>query len=216
MQKSNNTNLWVKVCGLTRSEDLSFIAENEIDAIGLVFVKSSKRFVNDHNAKEISQRAKTMGLKVAGVFSNHLQHEIEKIASMVNLDMIQLHGNEPPELCKALRESLSIPIVKAIAVVDSQSLDGYARYNICDAILLDNKDPGSGKRFDWNLIAKNIPKSPPTILAGGITSFNIHKINFMDQLWGIDLSSSVESAPGIKSEKLIKELRKSIDSLPQN
>ena len=161
-----------------------------------------------------------MGLKVAGVFFvNHLQHEIEKIASMVNLDIIQLHGEEPPELCKAckaLKESLSMPIVKAIAVVDSQSLDGYAKYSTCDAILLDNKDPGSGKRFDWNLIAENIPKSPPTILAGGITSFNIHKISFMDQLWGIDLSSSIESAPGIKSEKLIKELRKSIDSLPQN
>ena len=137
--------MWVKVCGLTRSEDLSFIAENGIDAIGLVFVKSSKRFVNDHIAKEISKRAKSMGLKVAGVFSNHLQHEIEKIASMVNLDIIQLHGEEPPELCKALKESLSMPIVKAIAVVDSQSLDGYAKYSTCDAILLDNKDLVLGK-----------------------------------------------------------------------
>ena len=213
MHKSANKNFWVKVCGITRSEDLRFISENGIDAIGLVFVSSSKRFVDDHQAKEISKRSKAMGLKVVGVFSDHSQSEIERTASMANIDIIQLHGNEPPELCKALKESLSIPIVKAIAVVDGRSMAEYSRYSVCDAILLDNKNPGSGKRFDWNLIAENIPKSPPTILAGGITSSNIHHISFIDQLWGIDLSSAVESAPGIKSEKLIKELRKSLDSL---
>jgi phosphoribosylanthranilate isomerase len=213
MGKTSKKQLWLKICGITHAEDLKIIASVGAQAIGLVFVESSKRFVSTETASGISHHAQSLGLKVVGVFANHTQEKIESTFKNTHLDLIQLHGDESPAFCRSIQDSLKIPVIKALAVTDKRIMSYYSDYEDCHAILLDNKDPGSGKRFDWNLVEGSLPLSPPTILAGGLTSENLKKIPFIDRLYGIDLSSSVESSPGRKSAKLVKDFKESLERL---
>lgn len=186
----------IKICGLSRKEDIVIVNKYLPDYIGFVFA-SSKRQVSFTQAKQLKQLLDSK-IKVVGVF---VDEDNDKILSLVNdcvIDMIQLHGSENNDDIGYLKKYTNVPIIKAIKVIDESSLD--INYDV-DYYLLDNKVSGSGQSFDWSLL-KQLDK--PYFLAGGINLDNVgDAVNY--DVYGLDISSGVETN-GIKDEAKIKEI----------
>lgn len=186
----------IKICGLSRGEDIEIVNKYLPDYIGFVFA-SSPRQVSFNKAKQL-RRLVNNKIQVVGVF---VDEDNDKILSLVNdyvIDVIQLHGNETNDDIKYLKQYTNVPIIKAIKVIDESSLD--VKYDV-DYYLLDNKVSGSGQSFDWSLL-KQLDK--PYFLAGGINLDNISEALSFNQ-YGLDISSGVETN-GIKDEAKIKEI----------
>lgn len=186
----------IKICGLSRKEDIMYVNEVKPDYIGFVFAKS-RRQVNLQQAKELKQLLDKNILAV-GVF---VDEDIEKIAEIVNqgiIDMIQLHGHEDQAYIDELNTYVHCPIIKALRVKNKES---FVTYQHIDYYLLDGCQPGSGQSFDWN----DIPIfNHPFFLAGGICLDNIDEA-LKVPCFAVDVSSGVETN-GHKDLKKIKEL----------
>lgn len=192
----------IKICGLSRREDIEIVNKYLPDYIGFVFA-SSPRQVSFNKAKQL-RRLVNNNIQVVGVF---VDEDNDKILSLVNdyvIDVIQLHGNETNDDIKYLKQYTNVPIIKAIKVIDESSLD--VKYDV-DYYLLDNKVSGSGQSFDWSLL-KQLDK--PYFLAGGINLDNISEALSFNQ-YGLDISSGVETN-GIKDEAKIKEIIRRISN----
>ena len=192
----------VKICGITRVEDAKAALDAGADAIGLVFAKSPRRV----SAKQAEKICKAVGpwVSVVGVFVNEKSSVISQLALDCGLDVVQLHGEEPPAFIKSIG---GVKIIKAFRVENKADLKQVARYNT-DAFLFDTKVSGlyggSGKSFDWNVL-KSARFSKPWILSGGLSVKNVRQALKSLNPYGVDVSSGVEKAPGIKDAKLIKE-----------
>ncbi|UJF19821.1 bifunctional indole-3-glycerol-phosphate synthase TrpC/phosphoribosylanthranilate isomerase TrpF [Vibrio sp. SS-MA-C1-2] len=197
-----------KVCGLTRPEDAITAYQAGANYGGLIFVPQSKRVISVNQAKEIKAAAP---LSYVGVFQNQEINEVSQIAAALNLNVIQLHGDEDQQYIDQLRDLLpkSTEIWKALAV--SKQLPEF-NYQQVDRYLLDSKvtqvidnktvtqTGGTGEVFDWQLISEENKKQ--IMLAGGISPENAKQASQLACL-GLDINSGAESAPGIKeSEKL--------------
>ncbi|MGK0298801.1 MAG: phosphoribosylanthranilate isomerase [Gammaproteobacteria bacterium] len=193
----------IKICGITRPEDGITAAQEGADAIGLVFYPLSKRRVTISVAKsiigEISPFVTTVGL-----FVDATEEEVNSVLQDVHLDLLQFHGSETQEDCLRYNK----PYIKAVKMTEDIKL--IEQINIYDksiGILLDAFVPGvaggSGETFNWELIPDNIQK--PLILAGGLNPGNIR--NAIDRVkpYAVDVSSGVESEPGIKNRDKIKK-----------
>jgi len=186
--------MWVKICGITRLEDALLAEELGADAIGFIFAPSPRQmdpFGAAAIAKQLCHVAKV------GVFVDREIGEIQEIRALCRLDAVQLHGNESPEFCRSLGGTM----IKALRVRNETSLAQIAAYSGVWKVLLDAYDPGklggTGKWISADLL-RSQPDFSRVILAGGITPENVLELIGAFKPFGIDVSSGVESAQGIK------------------
>ncbi len=179
----------VKICGISEIETALVAAEAGADAIGLVFAPSRRR-VSVAQARAISAAMPPFVNKV-GVFADEVPSRVEEVVAACGLDVIQLHGDEPPEVCAELR----MPILKAIRVKDASSLEVMGAYHVA-AFLLDTYVAGvaggSGRPFDWDLAAQ-AARSARIVLSGGLTPDNVQEALSRVRPYGVDVSSGVET-----------------------
>jgi phosphoribosylanthranilate isomerase len=186
----------IKICGITRSEDALVCAHAGADAIGLVFYPPSPRHVAAAQAAMIA-RALPPFVTTVGLFVNPAAEQVEAVLNEVHLDVLQFHGDEPPEFCA----SFGVPYLKAIRVKAGVDLVQCAiRYQEAQGLLLDayveGTPGGTGRSFDWKLIPAELPL--PVILSGGLEPANVADAICRVRPWAVDVSSGVEASKGIK------------------
>jgi len=195
----------IKVCGLTDPSEAKAVAEAGANAIGLVFAKSPRQIYPDR-AREIVQNLPPM-VQTVGVFVNESPEKIRQITDYCGLDLVQLHGEETPEICRELAPR-AIKAWRIRTEADIQALLSYQE--VVKAFLLDAWSPeahgGTGETFDWSIAieAKKV-LSRPIILAGGLRPENVAGAVKQVRPWGVDVSSGVENAPGKKNIGLVAE-----------
>ena len=200
----------VKICGITNYEDGRAAMEMGADVLGFNFYRPSPRYIAPEAATKIINRLPAF-VDVGGVFVNSSLEETRGIASQCQLDWIQLHGDENVEFCRWLAYD-SPKTMKAIRVKDAKDLEHVDAYST-DAVLLDAYDPnkygGTGLTFDWNIIG-HIGKR--IFLAGGINPDNAVAAVELG-VYGIDVCSGIESEPGRKDHRKMKQLFDNIHHL---
>jgi len=199
------TRLFVKVCGITSPDDGVAAAQAGADAIGLVFWPESPRAVTVERARAIGAALPPFVVRV-GVFVDAGRDLMARVADAVGLDLLQLHGDEPPEALGDLpRRAL-----KAVRVGDGFAPEDALRYEGRAAgLLLDTRAPGTpggtGSAFDWSLARGVRERSRFLLLAGGLTPENVHAAIEAVRPDGVDASSSLETAPGRKDHGRVRE-----------
>lgn len=206
--------LKIKVCGMRSPENIRRIETLDIDYIGFIFYQGSPRCVSGGDESLHAIRLCTK--RKVGVFVNEALDSMLEKADLYRLDVLQLHGDESPETCMALRQS-GYCVIKAFSVASVEDFVQIERYADCiDYVLFDTKCAGyggSGKRFDWSLL-ESYTGHAPFLLSGGLTPDSLHDICLLEhtRFAGIDLNSGFEIAPAIKDveklEKFIGEIRK--------
>jgi len=185
----------VKICGITRREDLRAAVEAGADAIGLVFYPPSPRCLTLERACELRDAVPPFVAPVA-LFVNAAKEEIEQVIQRVRPAVVQFHGEETPEFCAAF----GVPYVKACRVKPGVDLLKYLRpFSGASGWLLDShveEYGGVGERFDWSLVPAGLER--PLVLSGGLTRANVGDAIRRVRPWAVDVSSGVESAKGIK------------------
>ena len=191
----------IKICGTTNLDDALIAVEAGADALGFIFVPNTPRYLHPDEAAKIIEELPPF-ITTVGLFVNAEQKEIDTIANNCSLDAIQLHGEEPPELCVTLNRR----VVKAFRVKDESSLSRLRDYHV-RAYLLDTYVKGTmggtGKVFDWNLAVK-AKQYGRIILAGGLNPHNIASAILRVRPYGVDVSSGVEASPGRKDPAKVK------------
>lgn len=193
----------VKICGITRPGDALAAAELGADAIGLVFHGASSRAVDISTARGV-MAALPPFVSTVGLFLDPDPDQVRAVLAELPLDVLQFHGQESPEFCAAFQH----PYIKAVpmAEADQDQVRRYAqRFSAAQGLLLDSHQGGGlgglGKRFDWSRIPADL--SLPVILAGGLNPNNVAEA-VAHQPYAVDVSSGVESAPGIKDRVLMQ------------
>jgi phosphoribosylanthranilate isomerase len=194
----------VKICGITNSGDAIAAIGAGCDALGFVFYKKSPRYITSLCAKKIIRLIPSRILKI-GVFVNAEEKTIKNIAKTCRLDMLQFHGNESIQFCHKFK---GYKIIKAFRVKDKLDLKGILKYRTF-AYLFDNfektKIGGTGKKFNWNLLANRDKIKRILFLSGGLKKKNVKEaIKIVHPDW-LDVSSSVELRPGKKDYKKVKK-----------
>ena len=205
--KDRDTQVKVKICGMTNLKDVKVAVDGGVDAVGFIFYKKSPRSVTMQAVREIVLELPPF-VDSVGVFVNETAEQINKIADHCKLDRVQLHGDESPAFCKKIRRR----VIKVIRVKDIQSLKKLSDYPVSSFLLdtfSEDQYGGTGKVFDWNL-AYPAKKYGPIILAGGLTPINVHQAIQRIQPYGVDVCSGVENQPGIKDHKKMKAFLKNV------
>ncbi|AQS48388.1 N-(5'-phosphoribosyl)anthranilate isomerase [Thioclava nitratireducens] len=200
----------VKICGLRKAEDIAAAVEAGARYVGFVFFPKSPRHLEIAEARELAQEVEP-GIAKVGLVVNPSDELLTEITEAVPLDMIQLHGSETPERVSEIRAKFGLPVMKAVGVADAADLPKIADYEaVADQILLDAKPPkeaelpgGNGLSFDWRLIAGR-KWEKPWMLAGGLTPENVAEAILLAGARQVDVSSGVESAPGVKDPEKIR------------
>ena len=199
----------VKICGITRQQDADAVAACGADALGLVFYPDSPRYVELPGARAIS-RSVAPFVTVTGLFVNAMPDTIEAALAEVPLGLLQFHGQEDNSDCT----KWGLPFIKSVAMQPGQDLQAVMdAFPDAAGFLLDAWQPrthgGGGETFDWNIIPPGIER--PLILAGGLTPGNVNEAVRQVKPWGVDVSSGVESAPGIKSVEKINQFMTGVE-----
>ena len=198
------TGLFVKICGITRVQDAELAAGLGASALGFVFWPDSPRYISAEAAKAIAAIVPGNVLKV-GVFVDQPMEDVARILDDVGLDVAQLHGHESPEYCRQLKERYVVSgpsrtVIKAVAMSGNGSVS-IADFDPDVVLLVDAHDPsrfgGTGKTVNWDS-AREIASTRRTILAGGLNAANVKLAVRSVRPYGVDVSSGVESAPGVK------------------
>jgi len=201
----------VKVCGITNVDDAMYAAELGADALGFIFYRGSPRFIDPGEARRIIAELPPF-ISAVGVFVNESPGEITRVARSSGIDTIQLHGDEPPERCDALRP---YRVIKAFRVGGSFDPEILRRYRAC-AYLLDSYDPGkyggTGRTFDWR-IAGAAGRFGKVIVSGGIGPDNVLDVVERSHPYAVDVNSAVELAPGRKDRKKLRTLFEKLKEL---
>src|SRR5689334_4721585 len=185
----------IKICGITRPQDLRAAVEAGADAIGLVFYPPSPRCLKLAQAAELRNAVPPFVTPVA-LFVNASKEEIAQVIKHVRPAMLQFHGEETPDFCAAF----GVPYLKACRVKPGVDLLKYLRpFSGAAGWLLDShveEYGGVGERFDWSLVPAGLER--PVVLSGGLTRANVGDAIRRVRPWAVDVSSGVESAKGIK------------------
>ena len=186
----------IKICGITSVEDAIAVVDAGAEALGLVFYAASSRAVNIEQARAIALAAGPFTV-VTGLFVDADPAFVNSVLRQVPLHLLQFHGDEAPTYC----ESFARPYMKAIRMRPELDVAAaIAEYPTASGILLDAYRPGvpggTGETFDWVRVPKSSRK--PLVLAGGLTPANIADAIQTTQVYGVDVSGGVESAPGKK------------------
>jgi len=193
----------VKICGITSREDAWAAVEAGADAIGFIFVKGSPRWIEPEAAAAIAREVGPF-VTTVGVFMDKTVEEVEKIGAACGLSLAQLHGSEPPELCRRLR----LPFVKSIRVRSEDDLATLSNYPQARAFLLDTYDAerpgGTGKTFPWEIAAKAAQEAK-IVLSGGLTPGNVAQAVTQVRPYAVDVSSGIEIVPGRKDHRKMRE-----------
>jgi phosphoribosylanthranilate isomerase len=199
----------IKICGITDQEIAKKLVSLPVDMLGLVFVKTSPRYVSIEQALKI-QKIVDNSIEIVAVFQDQPLIEIKQIVELLRPDYVQLHGQEDPAFCKAVR----VPIIKAIRLgrtikETKKLLDDYR--SVCRYFLIDRKVQGTGPLVNLTQLSK-LAASYPLLLSGGLNSSNITQIlNFIDDsVRGVDVSGGVEDSPGHKSNKKVSTFVKRV------
>ncbi len=192
----------VKICGITNPDDALAAADAGADSLGFVFYKGSPRYIDPREAGKII-RGLPLFVTPVGVFVNETAEAVEEIAGISGIQVIQLHGEEPPDFCRRSR-----PVIKAVRVRSLQSLNGLESFQgLAAAFLLDAYAPdaagGTGLTFNWD-IAGSAKRFGRIILAGGLTTDNIAGAVRHVRPFGVDVSSGVEKARGRKDHAKVR------------
>jgi phosphoribosylanthranilate isomerase len=186
----------VKVCGITRAEDAALAAELGACAVGFVFWPGSPRFIDPYRARPIVAALPPCVVPV-GVFVDQPVDYVAGVAGLLSLGAVQLHGTESIAACAGLGHRL----IKAVPVTDGFTIDRLAAVPPGVTVLLDAHDPvrrgGTGRTVDWGLAAA-AAATRRTILSGGLTPANVREALDCVRPYMIDVSSGVESRPGVK------------------
>ncbi len=202
--------LRVKICGLKSAECVAAAVEAGASYVGFVFFPKSPRNAELALAADLAS-AVPPGICRVAVTVDAADAVLDGIRGKVPVDMFQLHGGESPDRVANIRDAFGLPVMKAVGVANESDLDALAGYEqVADQILVDAKPPkgmelpgGNGLGFDWRLIqGRDWPV--PWMLAGGITAGNVADAIHLTGAEQIDVSSGVESAPGIKDAELIR------------
>ena len=202
--------LFVKICGITRPQDAELAAGLGASALGFVFWPNSPRYVSAQTVKVMTANVPAGVLKV-GVFVDQPVADVARMMDEAGVDIAQLHGNESPGYCRELtRQHLasgfSRSLIKAIGIEGNGStkIDGFDPDVV---FLVDAHDParfgGTGKTVNWDS-AREIAAARRTILAGGLNAANIKLAVRSVRPYGVDVSSGVESAPGVKDPNRLR------------
>jgi phosphoribosylanthranilate isomerase len=194
----------VKFCGVTRIEDAREAVRLGAWAIGLNHWPQSGRYCEPAVAAQISAELRRQTL-VTGVFVNATLDEVARAVEDESLAMVQLHGDEGPDFCRAVAARTGAKVIKAIRVRSTAEIQAAQAYRT-DFHLFDAHRPGrpggTGETFDWELI-RDRPSEIPAILAGGLKPDNVAAAIDVVHPYAVDVSSGVESAPGIKDPRLM-------------
>ena len=187
----------IKFCGMTRAGDIRLASELGADAIGFVFAPNSPRRLRPEEAR-LLRGALAPLVDAVALFADNGTDEVREAIKHVRPTLLQFHGNEDDAFCRGF----GVPYIKAVpmggAAVTPHDLQ--LRYPGAAGFLFDSHGPGgsggSGAAFDWSLLPKQLNK--PIMLAGGLTADNVCEAILATLPWGVDVSSGIESAPGIK------------------
>lgn len=192
----------IKICGITTLEDALVAIDAGADALGFVFYPKSPRHIFPEQAAAIIRHLPPF-VQIVGLFVNESLPTVNETADQCGLDIVQLHGEESPEFCDAVKRR----VIKAFRIKDIRSLEAINNYRT-SAFLLDAWSPsahgGTGRTFNWE-IAATAAASGRIILAGGLTPENVAAAIELVRPYAVDVSSGVESAPGRKDIRKIEE-----------
>jgi len=186
----------IKICGITREQDLHTVAHSGADAIGFVFYEKSPRHVSLPQATELAHAVPPF-VSLVGLFVNPSVESVHEVLAQVSLDVLQFHGEESPQFCA----QFGMPYLKAVRVKVGVDLLQYAaEYKDAQGLLLDafveGTQGGTGESFDWSLIPQSLPL--PVILSGGLHAANVTEAIKQVRPYAVDVSSGVEAQKGIK------------------
>lgn len=193
-----------KICGLSSTDTLEAALQAGADYVGFVMLQASPRFV----APELTRRLVDQARGRAGtvlLFADTPLAVMDRLVRQIEPDLIQMHGQEALEDIRAARRTLGVPVIRALGIAQASDLEGLeAIEEASDHLLLDARPPrgaartgGHGLAFDWSLLAGHT-FAKPWFLAGGLTPDNVADAIRLTAASGVDVSSGVESAPGVK------------------
>lgn len=200
----------VKICGLRRPDHIEAAAQAGARYVGLVFFPKSPRAVSVEEAALLTQHI-PMGVAAVGLFVNPDDVLLDQVLGRVPLDIIQLHGGESPDRVAQVKALTGLPVMKAVGLSGPEDLPALTDYGlVADMLLVDAKPPkgadlpgGNGLSFDWRLLVGR-KWLRPWMLAGGLTPQNVAEAIRLTGAPAVDVSSGVETEPGIKDEGLIR------------
>ena len=188
----------IKVCGMTRIEDALAASRLGVDAVGLVFHPRSPRYIGIEPARALVAALPAF-VTVTALFLDPSAEQVRQVVDNVRVELLQFHGGEPAEFCRSFNRAY----IKAVPMGSHADVLEYTRRHAgAAALLLDShaagQSGGTGMSFDWS----SLPRldGPPVILAGGLNPSNVASAIRIVRPYGVDVSSGVESAPGIKDE----------------
>lgn len=197
----------VKICGITNLEDALLSIKLGADMIGFNFFAKSKRYIDKAHAESIAERLIGPVIKV-GVFVNQSLEEIIDAEGIAELDVIQLHGEEPPEFTDALKNKTDAKVIKVFRVgrdFDPEVINNYS----VDGIMLDSYSKtemgGTGETFDWDVASEIAKDANNLYLAGGLNPGNVADAIRTVGPYAVDVASGVEASPRRKDAKKLKE-----------
>ncbi len=197
----------IKICGITREEDAQAAVAAGADALGFVFYPKSPRYLDIETAAALGRKVPPFVTRV-GLFVNPDPQVLSETLAAVPLDVVQYQGDETPEFC----EGFGRPYVKVARMRPGIDLVEFARsYPSARGLLLDayvESYGGAGQMFDWSLVPKGLPL--PVVVAGGLTAANVGSAIRQLRPWGVDVSSGVEAAKGIKDAQKIAAFIKGV------
>lgn len=208
-----------KICGLSDERGLRAAMDGGAAFVGFVFFRRSPRYVTLEQAGELTGMVER-GIKVVGLFVNPTDAELEQTLGMARLDMIQLHGAETPERVREVRKTTGLQVIKALGVSSARDVVEAGAYEgAADWLMFDAKPPkdatrpgGNAVAFDWPVM-KTYTGQLPWLLAGGLTPTNVAGAIRASGAQAVDVSSGVETKPGVKSPAKIRAFLKAVGSV---
>ena len=201
----------VKICGIKSKSAIDAAARANADYIGFVFFEKSPRNLTILDATELATHV-PVGICKTALVVNADDAFLDKLFEKVAIDMVQLHGSETPQRVAEIKARYGLPVMKAVGISDQSDLEKIAQYaQVADQLLIDAKPAvdsdlpgGNGINFDWQLIAGR-RWAVPWMLAGGLTAQNVAQAISLTGARQVDVSSGVETKPGVKSNDMIAQ-----------
>lgn len=201
----------IKICGLKTEEAVDRAVELGATHVGFIFFGKSPRHIEPADAGRLADRVRGRA-RIVSVSVNADNDELDEIIALIRPDILQLHGQESPERVLTIKATTGLPVIKAFSVQTADDLGKIDAYEgIANRFIFDAKPPknselpgGNGVSFDWTLL-KSLDPSTDYLLSGGLNARNVGEALAIARPPGIDVSSGVESAPGVKDIRMMEE-----------
>jgi len=211
----------IKFCGLSRPQDISAAASAGARYVGFVFFPKSPRNLTLDAARALALST-PVGIAKVALTVDADDAALDALTAAVPLDMLQLHGQETPDRVAAVRARYGLPVMKAVGIANAADLARIAEYEaVADQLLIDAKPPegadlpgGNGLAFDWRLLAGRKYWTKPWMLAGGLTPATVAEAVRLTGARQVDVSSGVESAPGVKDAARMADFAAALAAAP--